>query len=86
MAVIAWSIDPALAIYYAKRFKQQQIESQVVQLVTSDSKKVTDNADAIEFLLKGQFSQGDLDNLKVSYLKAHSCALANCSTFCSGFL
>ncbi|KAK9466528.1 hypothetical protein V1512DRAFT_171225 [Lipomyces arxii] len=54
MVVVAWQEDPALAVYYAKRFKQHNIEEQLMQLIANDTGLVVDIGDALSYLLESR--------------------------------
>ncbi|KAK9470089.1 uncharacterized protein V1510DRAFT_303069 [Dipodascopsis tothii] len=51
-AVLAWAIDPALAVFYGRRFRRREIDGQLVQLVAGDPRRVLALAEAAEYLLQ----------------------------------
>ncbi|KAK7206285.1 hypothetical protein BZA70DRAFT_256117 [Myxozyma melibiosi] len=57
MIIVAWEIDPGLAISYAKRFKRPEVEHQLRQLVIADTIRAADVADALPYLIDGQVKE-----------------------------
>lgn len=53
----AWSIMPATAVHMVERFKQAQIEAEVIRLIRSDPKAVLDVPEAAALLLGGQLGE-----------------------------
>ncbi|KAK9238306.1 hypothetical protein V1525DRAFT_401672 [Lipomyces kononenkoae] len=51
MVIVAWQVDPAMAVYYVKRFKLPELDMQLQQLIIADTSKIAHIPDAVQYLL-----------------------------------
>ncbi|KAK9458641.1 uncharacterized protein V1516DRAFT_682228 [Lipomyces oligophaga] len=73
MLVIAWEIDPFLAVSYAKRFKLPEIDAQLKQLIIADTSRAVPVADALPYLVDGGISEEAIPEIRYLLFWAPSC-------------
>ncbi|KAK9458076.1 hypothetical protein V1511DRAFT_465025 [Dipodascopsis uninucleata] len=64
MAIVAWQVDPALSVYYAKRFKNPEVDTQLRQLMIADTSKVVHVSDALSYLIGSKVSSDTSPELR----------------------
>lgn len=62
---MAWTIDPAVAVHLAERFKQPIVRNEVAKHIKADPKAALDVAEALTFLLGDRLDPSIRKSLKV---------------------
>jgi phosphatidylinositol 4-kinase len=65
---MAWTIDPAVAVHLAERFKQFIVRSEVAKHIKADPKAALDVPEALSFLLGDRLDSSVRKCLKVGYV------------------
>jgi len=74
---MAWTIDPAVAVHLAERFKQPIVRSEVAKHIKADPKAALDVPEALTFLLGDRLDPSIRKCLKVRLLCSKSPRCSN---------
>ncbi|KAK9316231.1 hypothetical protein V1524DRAFT_426874 [Lipomyces starkeyi] len=85
MVIVAWQVDPALAVYYAKRFKLAELDMQLQQLIIADTSKIAHIPDALQYLLDRRVMDVSAPQLKYLLFWAPVCPIEAINLFMPDF-
>ncbi|KAK9244453.1 hypothetical protein V1506DRAFT_541337 [Lipomyces tetrasporus] len=85
MVIVAWQVDPALAVYYAKRFKLADLDMQLRQLIIADTSKIAHIPDALQYLLDRRIMDTSAPQLKYLLFWAPVCPIEAINLFMPDF-
>jgi len=69
---MAWTIDPAVAVHLAERFKQPIVRNEVAKHIKNDPKAALDVSEALSFLLGDRLNPSIRKSLTVRPLCSQS--------------
>ncbi|KAK9370883.1 hypothetical protein V1509DRAFT_615082 [Lipomyces kononenkoae] len=85
MVIAAWQVDPAMAVYYVKRFKLPELDMQLQQLIIADTSKIAHIPDAVQYLLDRRVLDTSAPQLKYLLFWAPACPIEAITLFMPDF-